>query len=92
MTIADILREQQILNRQEALQPVVRWSVRRKAQVLLALAKGIVTKADVLEAHGIDEEELSAWERAVEAVGVTALRATKRRDPPAHRSALGRPI
>ena len=54
MTIADILSEELILSRQEALQPVVRWSVRRKARVLLALAKGIVTKADVLEAHGID--------------------------------------
>ena len=92
MKIADILREELILNRQEALKPVVRWSVRRKAQVLLALAKGIVTKDDVLEAHGIDAEELASWERAVEGEGIVALRATKRSDPPAHRSAVERPI
>lgn len=78
MTIADVLCDEIILNRQEALQPVLRWSVRRKARVLLALAKGIVTQADVLEAHGIDAEELASWERAVEDAGVTGLRATKR--------------
>lgn len=78
MTIADVLCDEIILNRQEALQPVLRWSVRRKARVLLALAKGIVTQADVLEAHGIDTEELASWERAVEDAGVTGLRATKR--------------
>ena len=78
MTISEILCGELMFNRQEALQPVLRWSARRKAQVLLALAKGIVTQADILEAHGTDAEESASWEQSVEVAGVTGLRATKR--------------
>ena len=75
MTIAETLCQELLLSRKEALRPVVRWTVRKKARLLLAVAEGVVTQSEVMEAHGIDEAEWSNWTRGVETFGRDGLRA-----------------
>jgi hypothetical protein len=74
--VANALKDDVLLSRKEALEPVGRWTAHKKASLLLAIEKGNVTPAEVLEAHGIDEAELANWKRGVEIFGRDALRAT----------------
>lgn len=65
------------LSRKEALQLVSRWTATRKAQVLRAVAAGVVTQAEIMDAHGIDAEEWANWSRGAEEFGLVGLRAKK---------------
>ena len=56
---------------------IKRWVVRRKAAVLKALKSGELTVEDACRRYGLSKEELSAWQRAFSAEGLTGLRATR---------------
>ena len=63
----------------EALPPpdTRRWVVRRKAEVLAAIAGGLLSRAEACLRYRISPEELSLWERAVACAGVPGLRVTR---------------
>jgi transposase-like protein len=47
----------------KALKPVRRWTFRRKAEVLRALHRGLISVVDVRHAYGVSSEELLQWNR-----------------------------
>jgi len=54
-----------------------RWVASRKAQVIKALAVGLMTREEALERYELSEEELDFWFEAVARHGVKALKVTK---------------
>jgi transposase-like protein len=54
----------------------MRWTARRKEEVVVALAQGLITVAEAKERHGLSDEELGAWARDYAAHGLYGLRAT----------------
>ena len=59
----------------------MRWTFRRKAQLVDALRAGTVTATELELRHGVSAEELAAWIRAYDANGPRGLRVAK--PPPA---------
>ena len=56
---------------------VGRWTIRRKAAVVIAVANGVLTREQVYQRYQISEEELLSWQRAYEAHGLPGLRSTR---------------
>jgi hypothetical protein len=54
-----------------------RWVVRRKAEVVAAVAGGLLTTDEACERYSLTFEELAAWQRAVERSGMAGLRITR---------------
>lgn len=54
-----------------------RWVPRRKAEVLAAIAGGILTLDEACERYSLTVEELSSWQRLFQHGGVKGLRATR---------------
>ena len=54
-----------------------RWVVRRKAAVVVAVHRGMITMEEVLRRYQLTEEEFLFWQRAFEAHGLAGLRATR---------------
>jgi Transcriptional regulatory protein, C terminal/Protein of unknown function (DUF1153) len=46
----------------EVLRPVTRWTDSKRAEVLWAIAKKLVTVEEVCSAHGLTEEIVTAWQ------------------------------
>ena len=55
---------------------VKRWTFRRKAAVVTAVAADLLTRAQACHRYKLTEEELLSWEEAFEAHGLPGLRAT----------------
>src|SRR5579862_9030733 len=55
----------------------VRWVSRRKAAVLDAVRKGVLTEEEACRRYQLSAEELSAWRRDIDRYGVGGLRATR---------------
>ncbi|WP_341213139.1 DUF1153 domain-containing protein [uncultured Limimaricola sp.] len=53
-----------------------RWVASRKAQLLLAITAGLISRDYAIETYGLSEEELKSWERLVGRYGTVALKAT----------------
>ena len=53
-----------------------RWVASRKAAVVRAVAYGLIAREDALKTYGLTDEELDAWQSAVEEHGDAALKAT----------------
>ena len=53
-----------------------RWVARRKAQVVRAVAGGLISEEEACEMYGLSSEELHSWRIAMETHGTRALRAT----------------
>lgn len=53
-----------------------RWVASRKAAVVRALVAGLLSRSETLERYDLTEEELLAWQSAVELYGENALKAT----------------
>lgn len=69
----------------------MRWTSRRKAEVVLAIEKNFITTAEANERYELSDEELAAWMRDYAAHGIAGLRATRLRQyhpngRPAHKS------
>jgi hypothetical protein len=57
-----------------------RWVVRRKAEVVAAVAGGLLTIEEACALYALTFEELAAWQRAVERSGMAGLRVTRLQD------------
>jgi transposase-like protein len=55
----------------------MRWTSRRKAELIDACSSGERSLAEVLVEHAISPEEFAAWVRLYESGGGPALRSTK---------------
>ncbi len=54
-----------------------RWVTRRKAEILAAIAGGLIDRIDACNRYSISAEELALWERALACAGVPGLRVTR---------------
>ena len=57
--------------------PGVRWTARRKAEVVAAVHGGMLTMEEACNRYGISTEEFVLWERAIGRGGLPALRVTR---------------
>ncbi|MGH7030947.1 MAG: DUF1153 domain-containing protein [Stellaceae bacterium] len=56
---------------------VKRWTIRRKAAVVTAVADGVLTREEACRRYQLSDEELASWQRAFEAHGLAGLRSTR---------------
>jgi Protein of unknown function (DUF1153) len=56
---------------------VKRWTFRRKAAVVTAVADGVLTRGQACLCYKLTEDELLSWEAAFAAHGLPGLRATR---------------
>jgi hypothetical protein len=65
-----------------SLPPVdaARWTPRRKAEVVAAVAGGLLTFDEACERYSLSIEELTSWQRAVDRSGMPGLRVTRIQD------------
>ena len=63
----------------ESLPPpeTTRWVVRRKAEVVAAVAGGLLTVDEVCKRYNLSLEEFTGWQRAVDRSGMPGLRVTR---------------
>lgn len=54
-----------------------RWVVRRKAEVVAAVAGGLLTMDEACQRYSLSCEEFTSWQRAVELSGMPGLRVTR---------------
>ena len=54
-----------------------RWVVRRKAEVVAAVAGGLLTLDEACERYSLSVDEFASWQRAVYSSGMPSLRVTK---------------
>jgi transposase-like protein len=54
-----------------------RWTIRRKADIVTAVATGKITREEVCRRYQITVEEFLSWQRAYESFGLPGLRATR---------------
>ena len=59
------------------LPTTARWTPRRKAEVVAAVAGGLMTIDEACTHYNLTFEELASWERAVERSGLHGLRITR---------------
>lgn len=57
-----------------------RWVVRRKAEVVAAVAGGLLTMDEACNRYLISIEEFASWQRAVSLSGMPGLRVTRLQD------------
>lgn len=57
-----------------------RWVVSRKALVVDAVRKGLITLADACQRYTLSEEEIRSWMKLCERGGARALRVTRLQD------------
>ena len=56
---------------------IKRWTFRRKAAVVTAVANGALTREEACRRYQLSEEEFLSWQRAFEAFGLPGLRSTR---------------
>ncbi len=56
---------------------VQRWTIRRKAAVVVAVTNGVLSREEACHRYQLSEEELLSWQRAFEAHGLPGLRSTR---------------
>ena len=61
----------------EQLPPTIRWTARRKAEVLAAVRSGKITMEETMRRYQLTEEEFLVWQRAFETRGLAGLKATR---------------
>ena len=54
-----------------------RWVIRRKAEVVAAVQRGLLTFEDACGRYSLTLEELASWERNVDRSGMKGLRVTR---------------
>ena len=54
-----------------------RWVARRKAEVVAAVRAGLLSSEDACRRYSLSEEELAAWQRAIDRHGLGGLRVTR---------------
>jgi len=63
----------------DSLPPVstTRWVVRRKAEVVAAVAGGLLSVDEACKRYTLSLEEFTSWQRAVDRSGMPGLRVTR---------------
>ncbi len=56
---------------------IKRWSMRRKAEVVLAVHGGLITPSTACERYRMSIEELWSWDRLLDRHGLPGLRVTR---------------
>ena len=56
---------------------VKRWTIRRKAAILNAIANSEMTREEACQRYQISEEELASWQQTYEVHGLPGLRSTR---------------
>jgi hypothetical protein len=51
-----------------------RWVARRKAAVVLAVRRGLITRAEACRRYQLSEEEFSSWQWSFDTYGIDGLR------------------
>jgi hypothetical protein len=54
-----------------------RWVIRRKAQVVSAVRKGVLSLEEACDRYMLTADEFAAWERAIDEHGLAGLRTTR---------------
>ena len=54
-----------------------RWVIRRKAEVVAAVAGGLLTVDEACQRYTLSLEEFTSWQRAVDRSGMPGLRVTR---------------
>ena len=54
-----------------------RWVIRRKAEVVAAVAGGLLSVDEACKRYTLSLEEFTSWQRAVERSGMPGLRVTR---------------
>jgi hypothetical protein len=68
----------EMLTLQDLPQPIeIRWTPRRKAEVVAAVRGGLLTFDEALSRYQLGMEEFIGWQRAVERSGMPGLRVTR---------------
>jgi hypothetical protein len=57
-----------------------RWVARRKGEVVAAVRAGLLTIEEACRRYSLSEEELVAWQRAIDKHGLGGLRVTRLQD------------
>ncbi len=57
-----------------------RWVIRRKAEVVAAVAHGVITIEEACRRYKLSLEEFTSWRRLVESHGLPGLRVTRLKD------------
>jgi Protein of unknown function (DUF1153) len=60
---------------------IQRWTPLRKAAVVRAVRKGVITEREAIERYCLSAEELAEWQHEIERHGTLGLR-VRRRAPP----------
>jgi len=55
----------------------VRWTTRRKAEVVAAVNGGLLSFDEACEHYSLSLEELTSWQRAIHRSGMPGLRVTR---------------
>jgi hypothetical protein len=61
----------------DSLPSPTRWVVRRKAEVVAAVAGGLLSVDDACKRYTLSLEEFTSWQRAVDRSGMPGLRVTR---------------
>jgi len=56
---------------------VKRWTIRRKAAVVTAVANGVLSREEACRRYQLSEEEFLSWQQAFERHGLAGLRSTR---------------
>jgi len=59
--------------------PVKRWTIRRKAAVVTAVAIGVLTREEACRRYQLSEEEFLSWQQAFKAHGLRGRGSTQLR-------------
>jgi hypothetical protein len=54
-----------------------RWVIHRKAQVVIAVRKGVLSLEEACSRYMLTADEFAAWERAIDEHGLAGLRTTR---------------
>lgn len=57
-----------------------RWVIRRKAAVVTAVRRGVLTLEEACKRYRLSVEEFSSWQRLIERHGLPGLRTTRLQD------------
>lgn len=57
----------------------IRWVPRRKAEIVVAVAGGLLTEAEAIDRYSLSEAELAGWREAHRSAGLPGLQTTKGR-------------
>ncbi len=53
------------------------WVTHRKAEVVAAIRRGLISREEACDRYGISSEELLSWQRLLNEHGLRGLRATR---------------